>query len=84
MELRKVATLVSLPRLTMVETFGCWHIFCVLIDNSTLLNRHFEIVEPYRPLLASFPFLCPTWKDGGAYCFLPLSVCPFVCLSAQI
>ena len=56
-ELRKVLILVSLcsPRsLTTVETFGR---FCVLSDNSTLLNCHFEIIKPYWPVLASFQFL---------------------------
>ena len=27
-----------------------------LSDNSTKLNCHFEIIEPYRLVLASFPF----------------------------
>ena len=58
-ELRKVLTLVSLRsprRLTTVEIFCYWQIFCVLSDNSTLLNYHFEIIESYRPVLSSLPF----------------------------
>ena len=38
----------------MVETVHYWQIFCVLSDNSTLLNCHFEIIETYRPVLALF------------------------------
>ena len=56
-ELRKGSTLVSrrIPcSLTMVEAFRYLQIFCVLIDNSTILNGHFEIIEPYRPVLTSF------------------------------
>ena len=56
-DLRKVSTLVSLCspcRLTTVETFRYWQIFCVLSDNSTILNCHFEIIEPYQRVLASF------------------------------
>ena len=40
----------------LVETFCHWQIFCILGDNSTLLNCHFEIVEKYQPVLASFSF----------------------------
>ena len=31
--------------------------FPLLSDNSTLLNCQFEIIKPYQPVLASFPFL---------------------------
>ena len=69
MGIAKIIDLVSLrnPRsLTTVETFPCWHIFCVLSDNS---NSHFEIVESYRPVLASFPFLAhlSTMCSKGAF-----------------
>ena len=40
-----------------VKTFRYWQIFCVLSDNSTLLNCHFDIIKLYQPVLASFPFL---------------------------
>ena len=53
----KSIDLVSLRRLTTVETFRYWQIFCVSSDNSTYLNCHFEIIKPYRPVFASFPFL---------------------------
>ena len=58
--MRKVSPIVSLGsprRTTMVETFCCWQIFCVLGDNSSLLNCRFEIIERYRPVLAKFRFL---------------------------
>ena len=56
----KVLTLISLrsPRtLTKVKTFRYWQIFCLLSENSTKVNCHFEINEPYRPVFASFLFL---------------------------
>ena len=58
-ELWKVSTLVSLRsprRLTTVDTFCYWQIFCVFSDNSTELNCHLEIIEPYQPVLALFLF----------------------------
>ena len=41
----------------MVKTFRYWQIYRVLNDNYNLLNCHFEIIEPYQPVLTSFPFL---------------------------
>ena len=37
------------------RTFRYLQIFRVFIDNSTLLDCHFEIIEPYWPVLSSFP-----------------------------
>ena len=47
----------SIDSLTTVETFLYWQNFCVLSGNSTSLNCHFEIIELYRHVLTSFPFL---------------------------
>ena len=45
------------PRsLTTIETFHYLQIFCVLSDNSTYLNCHFEIVEWYQAVFSLFPF----------------------------
>ena len=57
-KLRKVSTLVRLcePRsLTRVDTFRSWQIFCVLNNNSTLINCHFKNIDWYQPVLSSFP-----------------------------
>ena len=56
-ESQKVSNSVSLHSLITVETFCYWQIFCILSDNSTCLNYHFDIIELYRPVLASFPFV---------------------------
>ena len=58
-ELRKISTLFCLRssrRLTTVERFRSWQFFCVLREKYNYLNCHFEIIELYRPLIASFPF----------------------------
>ena len=47
----------AVRRLTTVETFRYWQTSFVLSNNSTLLNRHFKMIEQYRRVVTSFPLL---------------------------